>query len=40
MAQRGSQALAEYPRIFDLLKIYTAPKAKDLLKTLTLLALE
>ena len=39
-AQNGSQALAAYPKIFDLLKTDTIPEAKDRLDILALLAPE
>ena len=40
MAQQRNQALAAYPKIFDLLKTDTIPEAKDRLETLTSLALK
>ena len=39
-AKHGSQALAAYQKIFDLLKTDTTPKAKDPLNTLASLSLE
>ena len=39
-AQHGIQTIAAYPKVFDLLNTDTISEAKDLLKNLTLLALE